>query len=130
MQKKLSPYLSLVAAILLAVGPWTLFPVCPVGEKVMRCHWAAMAIMPLAVILALVALLQIFSKEAETFRKLALVGSVSALMPLGVTSFLIGGCMKAEMSCNAKAFPALNIISLIALAVQVWAIFYRPQKKA
>lgn len=130
MQKKLSPYLSLVAALLLGIGPWTFFPVCPVGEKVMKCHLAAKAIIPLAVILAVVALLQIFSKEAEAFRKLAVVGSVTALMPLCVTSFLIGGCMKAEMSCNVKAFPAINIISLIAVAVQIWAIFYRPQKKA
>lgn len=96
----------------------------------MKCYWAAKAIIPLAVILAVVSLLQIFSKEAEAFRKLALVGSVTALMPLSITSFLIGGCMKLDMSCNVKAFPAINVISLIAVAVQIWAIFYRPKNKA
>ena len=41
----------MVAAVLLWVGPWSLFATCPVGETIMKCHWCCVALIPIAIIL-------------------------------------------------------------------------------
>lgn len=46
MKQKVVSIVSGILALLLAVGPWTLFQACPTTEKVMKCHWCCRAVYP------------------------------------------------------------------------------------
>ena len=49
MKQKITAGVTLLTALLLGVGPWTFFKACPVTpEKIMKCHWCCLALIPLA----------------------------------------------------------------------------------
>ena len=130
MKRKVPSIVSLIVAILLVLGPHTIFPACSGMEKVMKCHWAVQAVVPLALILALLALLQLrqsTSPQIGCYRSLALVALLTSLMPLLLTLVLIGGCMSPEMACNSRAFPALNILAILSALGQVFALTLRTE---
>ena len=119
MKQKVVSIVSGILALLLAVGPWTLFQACPTTEKVMKCHWCCRAVIPVAIILLVITVLQLLIKDTKLFRKLSLVGIVGFIMPILLTTLLIGGCMKPEMACNVVAFPVINTLSSVGIVLQV-----------
>lgn len=119
MKQKVVSIVSGILALLLAVCPWTLFQACPTTEKVMKCHWCCRAVIPVAIILLVITVLQLLIKDTKLFRKLSLVGIVGFIMPILLTTLLIGGCMKPEMACNVVAFPVINTLSAVGIVLQV-----------
>ena len=120
MKQKITSIVTLICAALLAIGPWTMFKPCiPTAEKIMKCHWCCRAIIPIAVILVVIAVLQLLAKEAGQVKLLSVVAAVSFVMPILLTTVIIGGCMKPEMACNVLAFPVINVISVIGIVLQV-----------
>ena len=67
----------MVAAVLLWVGPWSLFATCPVGEIIMKCHWCCVALIPIAIILLVLGALQLLAKQEES-RKFLAIASVAS----------------------------------------------------
>lgn len=128
MLRKVLIILTLLAAICILVGPWTIFPACPAMEdgRYMKCHWALEAVKAPAIILIVVAVLEWFAGSRQARRSLSLVGAVTALTVILLTLVFIGGCMKPEMACQSRAFPAVNILAVVALLAQVVGIFYQP----
>lgn len=119
MKQKVVSIVSAILALLLAVGPWTLFQACPTTEKVMKCHWCCRAVIPVAIILLVIAVLQFLIKDTKIFSKLSLVGVVGFIMPILLTTLLIGGCAKPEMACNVIAFPVINTIAAVGIVLQI-----------
>lgn len=119
MKQKITSILSLISAVLLAVGPWTLFQACiPTEEKTMKCHWCCKAIIPIAIILMIVAVFELLEKDRKHLKALSIIGIASFAMVLLLTTKLIGGCMKPEMPCNVLAFPVINALSAVGIILQ------------
>jgi hypothetical protein len=114
----------LITAILLIVGPHTIFKVCEVMDKPMKCYYSIKAEVGIAIILIVLAILYFFSK---TIREGLLVSI--AVIPVGIVailipSILIGGCSMKTMECQAASFPAIYMISALLIFFSVFNIFY------
>ncbi|MDU6877532.1 DUF4418 family protein [Clostridium tepidum] len=123
MKRKIISVISILLSILLAIGPWTLFKACPTTKKVMKCHWCCKAIIPIAIILIIIGIFQLVSKNNESLKILNIIAAVCFIMPILLTTILIGGCMKAEMACNVVTFPIINTLSVIGIIINLIGLF-------
>lgn len=123
MKNKILTAISMVAAILLWVGPWSIFATCLVGETIMKCHWCCVALIPIAIILLVLSALQLLAKQEESRKFLAIASVVAFICAILLPSVLIGGCAKPEMSCNVLTYPCVYAISAVGIIVQAINIF-------
>ena len=126
MKQKILTGVSMVAAVLLWVGPWSLFATCPVGETIMKCHWCCVALIPIAIILLVLGALQLLAKQEESRRFLAIAAFICAIL---LPATLIGGCAKPEMSCNVLTYPCVYAISVIGIIVQAINAFTKNSQR-
>lgn len=129
MKNKILTAISMVAAILLWVGPWSIFATCPVGETIMKCHWCCVALIPIAIILLVLGALQLLAKQEESRKFLAIASVVAFICAILLPSVLIGGCAKPEMSCNVLTYPCVYAISAVGIIVQVINIFTKSSQR-
>lgn len=122
MKQKITSIGTLIAGILLAFGPQFLIPVCPTTEKVMKCHWSCQALLVVGAVLALVALLELLSKEHKTRQALSLVGLSLCVAAILIPTIIIGGCANAEMTCQVVTFPITHSLSVAGLILQAVAL--------
>ena len=119
MKQKIASIGGALCALLLAVGPWTLFPACtPTAEKIMKCHWCMRALIPVAVMLLAVCAFELIIKDKAGLSALFIVGAVGFVMPILLTKAIIGGCAVPTMACNTTAFPAVMAVSAVGIALQ------------
>ena len=123
MKQKVTTIISMVAAIVLWAGPWTVFATCPVGETIMKCHWCCIALIPLAIVLLASGIMQLVAKQPETKKLLGVVSIVAFVGAILLPAYLIGGCAKPEMSCNVLTFPSVYAASAIGIIAQAIGIF-------
>lgn len=107
------------AAVLLAVGPYTLFKVCAVMEKPMKCWWSVRAEIGIALLLAVHALLYLFTKSNREKLFVTLGAAAVGVIAILIPSVLIGGCKMATMACQSVTFPSVYVIAGIVIAVSV-----------
>lgn len=119
MKQKILTAVSMVAALLLWVGPWSIFATCPVGETIMKCHWCCVALIPIAIILLVLGALQLLAKQEESRKFLAIVSIAAFICAILLPAYLIGGCAKPEMACNVLTYPAVYAISAVGIVVQI-----------
>lgn len=115
----------LVSAFLLGVGPFSIFPVCPVTpEKTMKCWWAARAEIAVALVLAVIGLAVLFCKSSEGRRMLNLCAAGAGLAAILIPAKLIGYCVKPEMACRMLTFPVVYAIAALVILVSVGSFFW------
>lgn len=114
----------LFTAILLIVGPHTIFKVCEVGKKPMRCYWSTKAEIGIAIILIITVILYFFTKTVRERLLLTIVAITNGIVALLIPSVLIGGCGMKTMACQATTFPAIYVISALLIIFSVINIFY------
>ncbi len=103
-------------AILLLVGPRTIFKVCEVVEKPMRCYFSTQAIAVMAVMLIGIAIAHLFALTGAEKIRLNGLAVLSALAVILIPVQLIGGCEMKAMACQSRTFPAIYIISIVLIA--------------
>jgi hypothetical protein len=102
--------------LLIALGPYTLFPVCEVmGDMFMKCFWTRRAELGIGIIIAVLGVLSILFKPARLGIAVFLNGVLALLIP----AILIGVCDHAHASCRVLALPSLLILSAILIAIAV-----------
>lgn len=119
----------MVAAVLLWVGPWSLFATCPVGEIIMKCHWCCVALIPIAIILLVLGALQLLAKQEESRRFLAIASVAAFICAILLPAVLIGGCANPEMSCNVLTYPCVYAISVVGIIVQAINAFTKNSQR-
>ncbi|NFN87745.1 DUF4418 family protein [Clostridium sporogenes] len=129
MKQKIISVISILLSILLAIGPWTMFKVCPKAQKIMKCYWCCKAIIPIAIILIIIGIFQLISKNNKSSKILNIIAAICFIMPILLTTILIGGCMKAEMPCNVVTFPIVNTISVVGIIINLIGLFSKFSKK-
>ena len=126
MKQKIASIGGALCALLLAVGPWTLFPACtPTAEKIMKCHWCMRALIPVAVILLAVCAFELIVKDKAGLSALFAAGAVGFAMPVLLIKVIIGGCAVPTMACNTTAFPAVMAVSAAGVVCQLAGIFLK-----
>lgn len=129
MKQKILTGVSMVAAVLLWVGPWSLFATCPVGETIMKCHWCCVALIPIAIILLVLGALQLLAKQEESRKLLAIASIAAFICAILLPATLIGGCANPEMSCNVLTYPCVYAISVVGIIVQAINAFTKNSQR-
>jgi hypothetical protein len=112
--------------VLISLGPQYIFKVCePMARgRFMTCHWTGRAEIGVGFMIAALGLLSLTFKSAKTRLGLACAVFLSGAAALSVPHILIGGCAMETMACRTTAFPALTVLSVLAMAGSALEIFY------
>lgn len=128
MKQKITSIGTIVLGLLLAGGPQFLFRPCPTTEKFMKCFWSCRALIVVGCVLALVGLLQLLAKNAETTKALSVVGLALFASAILIPTLVIGGCAKDDMACKILTFPITHSLSAIGLVLQGIAFLSKEKK--
>lgn len=127
---KILSVLYVILSVLLIVGPKSIFAVCEVEEKPMKCYWSTQAIIALAVILLVIAVLFFIADSAQTKIMLSVVTIGAAAMVILIPAKLIGGCGKMTMACRSLTFPAFYVIGIVFIVSAIVEIALAQKEKA
>lgn len=129
MKRYLKGILYLIGAVLIWIGPKTMFEVCEQGEKKMKCFWSIQAEIGLAILLAVAAVIILLSANAQIRKGVYVM--VIAINVVGILfpAVLIGGCPNHMMPCQKVTFPALYLIHGILLLVSLASLLIKEEKK-
>jgi hypothetical protein len=90
------------------------------GKNVpMKCHWTAIAEIGMAVPLAAIGGMLLFSKRKETWMTLSIIGMVLGVLVILFPTILIGVCTSAMMLCNNLMKPTLILSGILVIAINV-----------
>lgn len=127
---KILSVIYMILSVLLIVGPKSIFAVCKVEEKPMKCYWSTQAVMALAVILLVIAVLFFLADSSQTKIMLSVITIVTATMIILIPAKLIGGCGKMTMACRSLTFPAFYVIGGILIMSAVVECILTQREKA
>jgi hypothetical protein len=107
-----------IIGLLVAIGPFTLFPVCEVmGDMVMKCFWTARAEIGVGLSIAILGALTLAFKSAQIRLGLGTGIFLNAILALLSPTALIGVCEHSHASCRVLALPALSVLSVILILI-------------
>jgi hypothetical protein len=117
--------------LLIALGPQFLFKVCEVmGDKVMKCHWAAQAETGVGAVIAVLGIALVIFGSPKTRLGLLIGVFLSGVLALLIPHALIGGCGMPSMACRKTAFPAITVISILLLiGAGAYAVYLARKKE-
>jgi len=119
----------IVLGLLIALGPEFLFKVCSAhGSTFHLCHWSARAELGIGMLIAALGICLIVFSDLKTQLGLYIGIFFSSIIALSIPNALIGGCNIKTMACRRVAFPAITIISIIALVFSVIMVVYMEKK--
>jgi hypothetical protein len=97
----------------------------PSGNSLpMKCHWSRQAEVAVAIPLALVGGLMVFTDRRRTLRALAVVGIGLGVATILIPTALIGVCGSLEMICNMVMKPTLVFAGVVTIASSATALVY------
>lgn len=118
--KIVSALILVIGAILLIIGPKTIFKVCDATEKQMKCYWTTRAEIGIAIVLVAAAILTVLAKEAKELQAISKLTIAINLVGILLPAVLIGGCSNKMMACQTTTFPAFYLIHGVLI---VWNLF-------
>ena len=110
----------IIIGVLLAIGPHTLFAVCPKGEHLMKCWWSAQAEIPIGIMLMVAGIAMLTFKSMEIGFGISIMTTALGVSAILIPSVLIGGCMKSTMPCQSVAFPWIYVIGGITIVISLF----------
>lgn len=109
-----------IAGLLIAVGPKTIFSVCPSdGEMIMKCFYVAQTEFALGIETAALGVLLALQKSRAAHRATSIALALNGIVVFLVPNVLIGVCGNEHMQCNSLTKPALSIISIVVVVLAV-----------
>lgn len=111
--KFLSGIVFIAAGLLLATGPYLLFPVCKGGMMVMRCHNTAKAELILGILMIAAGALTLITKSKKIRLWLNAATGLLAVLAILFPNAITGVCSKVHMSCRSLTLPSIAIISIL-----------------
>ncbi|MDR0877983.1 MAG: DUF4418 family protein [Treponema sp.] len=106
--------------LLIAIGPYTLFPVCEsMGTMIMKCFWTRRAELGIGLLIAILGILTILFKSPQIRLGLGIGVFLNGALALLIPTALIGVCADPHEPCRLLTLPSLSVLSgiLIALAL-------------
>ena len=122
---KLTDILLLVVTLVFFIGMQKAFAPCGLTEdgSFMNCHWAGNVISGLALVMLVIAVIHLLSRDGGIKKGLSI-----SMIPLSVFAIitpnrLITLCMMPSMRCHAVMTPAVIIFSVITIVFAVLDVF-------
>jgi hypothetical protein len=113
---------------LISLGPQFLFKLCPVVDgHIMRCHWSGQAEIGIGGLMAVFGVSLLISRNPAYRVAYSVSAALTGVLALLVPNWLIGGCVHS-MPCRTTTFPALTVISLLAVIFFAGNAFYLRHK--
>ncbi|OPY30992.1 MAG: hypothetical protein A4E32_01974 [Methanomassiliicoccales archaeon PtaU1.Bin124] len=111
-----------IIGILIALGPWTIFPVCDSGASTMICHYTAEAEIIIGSLVVLAAVPLVFLKRAESIIVIGLMEAALGVWTILVPTALLGLCKPSFMECQTIGGPALTLWGIITILLSIYLI--------
>ena len=108
-----------ILGLLAAIGPKTIFPVCPAEEMKMRCFTTANAELAVGIIGAVIGIALFVIKDKKLGIMLSAAEAVIGLFVVLIPAVIIGVCGNAMMHCVTVTRPALIVIGIILVIVSL-----------
>jgi hypothetical protein len=108
--------------VFIAVGPWTIFPVCDSGDSTMKCHYTAEAEIIVGSLVVLMAVPLLLLKRAESIIIIGLVEAALGVWTILVPMYLMGLCNSITMECRTVGGPALTLWGFITIILSLYLI--------
>ncbi|MDR1568045.1 MAG: DUF4418 family protein [Streptococcaceae bacterium] len=130
MKHKIISAITVLIAILVAIGPKTIFPVCAVhSDMVMRCHYTAQMSLGLGISLLGLAIF-LFLSRTLAFQKGIYIGqAILGILIILTPTVLIGVCESPMMHCHSTTSPILILLGVFVIILAVIGYFFNGMKK-
>ena len=118
--------LGILYGVLLIAIPQVIAPLCGPMEDGgwMKCHYTGSAEIGVGLVAIVLGVLLLVFKDAAVRIGLSVGVVLNAVLAILLPAVHIGGCKMPEMSCRAHTFPALYIVSAIAIVGFVINLIY------
>lgn len=114
----------IVLGILLALVPTVLFPTCDATEMKMACYYTKQAEVGLGVLVAVLGIVALLSRNASVRSGLSLAILGIAVLVVAYPLYLTGLCKMSDMMCRLRTLPALILISVVIGVVAIINFLY------
>lgn len=88
----------------------------------MKCHWAGIAEIGVALPLLAVGVMMTLSRRKESIRNLGIMGIILGGMAIAFPFCLIGVCQTPTMICHTVMSPALIVLGSLAVIISLGAL--------
>jgi len=116
---KLFAIILIIIGILVAVGPWTIFPVCDNGQSTMICHYTALAEIIVGSMIVLLAIPLFVIKKADLMLLIGLGEAGLGVWAILVPTMLFGLCGSQFMECRTIGGPMLMLWGVLTILVSL-----------
>ncbi len=95
----------------------------------MKCYWASKAEIGIGVILIVLGVLYQLLEHWQAKIAISILGLTTGIIAILIPSILVGGCANEMMVCRSFSFPAIYLISIVAIIVSLGNSIYVFTKK-
>ena len=132
-KRLLTGILFLILGLLVAVGPYTFFPVCGAHDgKFMKCHWTAQAELGLGLSIGIMGILLILFASRQIRIGISIAIVINAITVNLIPNALIGVCGSIHMNCLTLTLPAINLLAVLIIliaALNIWYLWDKNRKE-
>mgnify|MGYP002859955901 CR=1 FL=1 len=124
--KKILNYVPAVLSAILAIGVVTAFKACAPMEdgSWMNCHNAQMQVFVTAIVITIIAVVNIFLNNKKINLCLGIVGVILAVLAAIVPGIITHLCMMNTMRCHTIMRPYVVVLSVLFIIAQVLLIVF------
>lgn len=113
-----------VLGLLIALVPFCIFPVCSkvietaaCGTVSMKCFWSGRAEIGIGLLVLCGGIFLILFRSSLTRIGISVMTGLAGVLSFLIPNLLIGGCEMPTMPCRMTTFPALDVLSIVTVAV-------------
>ena len=111
--------LQVIISICIISGPYTLFRVCAIMDKVMKCRYSCRMESLFGIIILLCGVFIFISKTKEARNISRIVALICNIFGILTIKYLIGGCDSMQMNCQQITFPCLLLLHIVCFGVVI-----------
>ncbi len=114
-QSLVTDILLILSSVFFAVGTGFLFTACGPKEdgSFMACHWAWLAVLSIAVVLAVQSVLRLFFRSSEAKKGLSAAMLPTAVLAAVIPGNIINLCMMNTMHCHTTMKPFALVMGIV-----------------
>ena len=105
--------------VLLCVGPFFIFGVCPSGEHMILCRISCKVEVLLGILLVMSVLMLNMARENKCQKIILSMIVIINIMGIMIPALIIGGCHASSMRCRMITFPVIYCINIASIVLSV-----------
>ncbi len=105
----------MITGVFLAIGPQTIIKVCDWSDRKMKCYWSSRAEIGIGLIMIALGVLYLLLEQWQAKIAISILGITTGIIAILIPTILVGGCADERMMCQSLSFPAIYLISVVAI---------------